>query len=479
MMPRLLTSVALAVLSVLGVLAPVPAIAAAAPTDGPSADTTTWAVRPADAAGADGRPWVEWEAEPGAQRTEYLLVSNYGERDVDFRLTAADGYFTDTGRFTMLPSDRTSVDAGTWIDLPASVRVAAGGSEIVPYSIVVPADATPGDHPAGVAASILSPGAGTIGVESRVGFRVMTRVTGELRAELTAGLDGRYDGSVNPFSAGRVAVRYSLTNTGNTRVRTTPSVTVAGPFGVAPSEVVGEEIVDIAPGETRTGAVTIASAWPLGWYDLRIDAAPVPVSDALAVADAPAATTATTLLALPLSQLATLAVAAGLLTWYLWQRRRTRRKTAALIEDARAAGRAESSPPAPLSPAPLSPAPPSRRAHRASSARVVIALLLTTSASIGISQLGPADTARASSSGVEIAVEISPAPVDPGPSPTAPAASSTPTPAPAGSAPDLPATGGRLDLSVPALGAVLAGAGVLALLIRSARRRRSAAPLRR
>ena len=185
-----------------------------------------------DQNGEDGRSWVEWEADAGEQRSEYMVVTNHGEADVEFQLSAADGYFTDTGRFNMLPADEESVAAGTWIDVPESVVVPAGGAETVPFTVTVPENATPGDHAAGVAASIRSTGSGSVGVESRVGFRVMTRVAGDLQPQLGAAASGTYTGEINPFSSGSIDVAYEIENTGNTLLRTQPEVEVSGPFGL-------------------------------------------------------------------------------------------------------------------------------------------------------------------------------------------------------------------------------------------------------
>lgn len=308
---------------------------------GGGASEITWSVRPGDADSPDGRSWVEWEADPGDRRAEHLVVSNHGDTAMEFRLTAADGYFTDTGRFNMLPSDQESTDAGTWISLPDTVSVPARGSTIVPFTITIPDDAAPGDHPAGVAASIVSPGAGTVGVESRVGFRVMTRVAGELEAELLPSIDGSYTGSINPFESGSLDVAYEVTNTGNTRVASEPRVSVSGPFGIVATQQNGEEIADIAPGESRTGTVRLASTWPLLWYDVRIDTEPAPVAESLRVETTQAANASTVVRALPWSQLAAVVIAAGLLCWYLLQRRRNKARTELLVAAAREEGREE------------------------------------------------------------------------------------------------------------------------------------------
>lgn len=57
--------------------------------------------------------------------------------DIEFRLSAADGYFTEGGSFNMLPSDQESVDAGTWIEVQPSVLVPAGEVRVVPFSLHV------------------------------------------------------------------------------------------------------------------------------------------------------------------------------------------------------------------------------------------------------------------------------------------------------------------------------------------------------
>ncbi|MFG6443735.1 LPXTG cell wall anchor domain-containing protein [Microbacterium sp. P07] len=438
-----------------------------APADSPTATSSvTWSVRPGTACGPDGRSWVEWEGDPGSDRVEYLVVDNHGDEPVDFRLSAADGYFTETGRFNMLPSDRPSTDAGTWIALPETVSVAAKSSEIVPFQITVPADATPGDHPAGVAASIHTPGTDTVGVESRVGFRVMTRVTGELRTEASASVTGTFTGSVNPFEPGFIDIAYSITNTGNTRLRAAPLAVVSGPFGLAASERAGEEIADIAPGETRAGTLRVASVWPLAWYDVRVEATPVAVSDDVAVAEAVPVAASATLIALPWSQLAFLAIAALLVAWYLRQRRRDRRKTAELIAAARAEGRltAPAEPPhaadAAAPDAALA-AASSRRAAR-SAARVIAALLIGGALFAG-GVTASTDASAASPTedpGVEVNVEISPLPV-PEPS-TTPSATPTATPPTV----PLPATGAGIDPALPVVAGALLAVGVLAVVHR-------------
>ncbi len=154
--------------------------------------------------------------------------------EVTFRITAADGYFTTTGRFNMLNSDQDSVAAGTWITVADSVTVGPGATVIVPFTTSVPDNAQPGDYAAGIAASIMSVSAGSdgspnVGVESRVGFRVMTRVTGELAPQVSVeGATSDYRLSWNPFRPGSATLTFDVVDSGNTRLIVDGSVSVAG-----------------------------------------------------------------------------------------------------------------------------------------------------------------------------------------------------------------------------------------------------------
>jgi hypothetical protein len=270
--PRSAAPAAVVIAAALALALGAPAWAAAASTTPPAAaetsiaatdQTVTWSVRPADSTGADGRSWIELTVDPGTVVEEHMAVRNLGTQPAMFALTAADGYFTDKGRFNMLPASSPSVAAGTWISLPDTVTVAPGETAIVAFTVDVPADATPGDHAAGVAASVLSAGSAgdgsAVSVESRVGFRVMTRVTGTLRPEVAAtGVDARYRTSWNPFEPGELTIDVAAANVGNVGFRLTHDTDAAG--RIEPSET---EELDMLPGDARTVTVEVDDVWPL------------------------------------------------------------------------------------------------------------------------------------------------------------------------------------------------------------------------
>lgn len=318
----------LALIAVVAVSVPIaPAVAHAEP------GSLTWTVQPATAAGPDGRRWIEKTLDPGQVTTEYLAVRNFSDAGAVFALKAADGYLTDKGRFNMLPSDRKSVDGGTWIAVQPTVTVPANGTKVVPFRITVPKAVTPGDHPAGIAASVLS-GSGTVRVESRVGFRVLLRASGTVRPALTAAhLTAHYSASWNPFRSGTVRLSYTTTNSGNVRVDARAQMQVSSLFGahVRARDLNGGELM---PGAGRPESATVGGVWPLGRLASKVELTP---------AGGTPVTVSTATWAVPWPHLILLALVVALLLAGRRAARRRRRALTRMLEQARLEGRREAS----------------------------------------------------------------------------------------------------------------------------------------
>jgi len=322
---RLWSAIALAAGLVL--LGGSPGLAAAAP-----GESVTWSVVPADEQGPDDRSAIEAELEPGESTTEHLAVRNLGAAEATFRLGAADGYYTENGRFTTLPAGTESTAAGAWIDLPEDVRVAAGETVVIPFEITIPEQATPGDHAAGVFASVASTGesdGSTIGVESRVGFRVLVRVDGELAPALTideAAAD--YTAQWNPFRPGSLSTQYTVTNTGNVALALSDEIDGS----------TGGDRGDLLPGESRAVSIDPTPTWPLFMVgDTLTVHGSAPGDESLATS----AETRVSTWAIPWPQLLVIAGAALVITALIGGRRRSSARLERAIEQAREEGRQE------------------------------------------------------------------------------------------------------------------------------------------
>lgn len=330
--------VSVASAALVAALAAAPAVAAA-----DAAGDVTWSVTPAAASGPDGRSVVEQELDAGSSKEDYFAVRNLSPSEVTFRLTAADGYYTDAGRFNMLPAGEESIDAGTWIDMPETVTVGADATAVVPFTTTVPDDATPGDHAAGIAASVLSSSTddsgAQVGVESRVGFRVLTRVTGEITPSIeVAAVTTAYDMSWNPFRPGVATVSFDVRNTGNA------SVSVVGRVGAGAGSVSfpasDEPQQLLLPGDSRSFTVAVGDVWPTLFVPASISLTPSATDFGGARIDMAPLTADVAIWAVPIPQLLLLLGVTLVLVALLWGRRRSRRRFVAAIAAAREEGMA-------------------------------------------------------------------------------------------------------------------------------------------
>ncbi|MEU6432630.1 hypothetical protein ABZ860_42560 [Microbispora sp. NPDC046973] len=303
----------------------------------PAAADTTWSVVPANANGPDGRSVIDIELSGGQQVTEHIAVINRSTQPVDFAIDANDGYLTAKGYFDMRPSDATPTDGGAWIKVPDKVTIAAGATAVVPVSVSIPPNATPGDHPAGVTASIDTI-SGQVRVQNRVGVRLNIRVTGTLTAKVAVtDVHTDYTWSWNPFTPGTVEVTYTLANTGNLRLAPDSRIltsTLTGQTGWNDtSEAKAREIM---PGGSRTFTAHITGTWPLGPIGTTIMAIPSPAGKPLPGVTAERIAIDTTLWAIPWPQLTLLTLLIlAFLTIRLTSTRRRKRTNKLLLLNSR------------------------------------------------------------------------------------------------------------------------------------------------
>jgi hypothetical protein len=303
-------------------------------------------VAPADAQGKDGRHWFELELDPGQTVTEHLAVKNLSSHAVTFGLAAADGYFNKNGRYGMLADPAQSVDAGLWVKVQPAVEVAAGETVIVPFTVTVPANAEPGDHPAGIAASAstgaTSGGGSGMGVTSRVGVRVLTRVTGEVRPSLEIqNTKASYRMSWSPLEPGELVASFDLVNTGNIRLDVTGLVKAGSGEAVWPAD--DDQAIELLPGGTRHLETTVSHVWPWFYVTATVQADPqavVVASDNMPPALAPV-NARIGVIALPIPQIFVLSGLVLIVVLLIAARRKSKQRVQGMIDQAVLQAKAE------------------------------------------------------------------------------------------------------------------------------------------
>jgi len=207
-----------------------------------AADTApAWSVAPSAGGGTrpaeDGRPYFYAEGVPGAVLQDKVAVTNPGGRPLTVRLRGADADNTGTGALSLRAA---STDTGAWITFARrTVKIPARTRAEVPFTVTVPADATPGDHPGALVAS-------ADGRES--GVRVQLRVSGPTLSALTVE-------RVRVAGGGRIS--YDLVNRGNTVLTPRLAVHAEGVLGRALDRRPRTLPVELLPGRR----VTLSEPW--------------------------------------------------------------------------------------------------------------------------------------------------------------------------------------------------------------------------
>lgn len=302
-------------------------------------DTIGISGQPAGADGnADGRTRFSYSAEPGQQVADNYLVRNAGTTAQTFTVLGTDAFNDDAGEFALLETSVAPTDLGAWVQFENGTNrlqfdLAPGESRVVPFTVAIPADATPGDHAGGIAASVQSP-SGQVLLDRRLGTRMYVRVAGDIQAGLSiAGLSASYVGDWwNPFT-GAVRVHYTVENTGNIALASNITVGASTWFGIPTGGEQGDGIPELLPGGTRTYETDLPGI--ASWIYLNAHVALNPfVEGDDQTKQLPVAATSrdTVLIALPWSILIVIALIALFFAYRWWRRKVDAKRAAAWME---------------------------------------------------------------------------------------------------------------------------------------------------
>ncbi|MFB7465918.1 WxL protein peptidoglycan domain-containing protein [Streptomyces sp. NPDC056224] len=211
-----------------------------------AADNGTWGVFPTPPAGAamTDRAYFFHQGAAGTTVQDSATILNSSDRELTFQIFATDAVNTPVGgAFALLPAETRPKDVGAWIALPpetaTTVTVPPKGRKDVPFSIRVPADATPGDHVGGIVAlntaveGVQQEGRVQVGVKRSVGARLYFRVPGPLTPGLSVeDVKVSRSAPLLPWVRdARATISYALVNRGNVVVEPKVGVFAEGLFG--------------------------------------------------------------------------------------------------------------------------------------------------------------------------------------------------------------------------------------------------------
>lgn len=167
----------------------------------------------------------------------------------------------------------SSEGLATWLRAPSAVTIPAGEAKTVPYTISIPASATPGGYFSAIFWSATPPTAsqaGQVAIGAKIGMLVLLSVNGEV-AE-SAGLQRfALKDNVHMYTARPVAFEYGFANTGGDRVQPRGTVVVRNILGWVAGRVdANPGQGNVLPNTQRTFHVTWDSksdrVWEKGFF---------------------------------------------------------------------------------------------------------------------------------------------------------------------------------------------------------------------
>jgi hypothetical protein len=198
---------------------------------------------PASAKKLDGRPYFTYDATPGGFAQDHIAVINFATHPQTLNVYTVDAVTGSNGLFSYAPKSAHRRQVGAWLRVgkvpSGTVTVKPRATVILPVTLQVPRNASPGDHAGGIIVSLTSLVKSKkkntlVKFEQRVATRVIIRVSGPLHPRLSIqNLHATYSAHLNPFTGGVVRVSYSVGNTGNALLGASQQVTGQGLIGSA------------------------------------------------------------------------------------------------------------------------------------------------------------------------------------------------------------------------------------------------------
>lgn len=297
----------------------------------------------------DDRTRLSYQLQPGQRIEDEYVVRNTGSTAQSVTLFGTDAFNTEEGQFALLDTAKKPTAVGTWVLFDGSQPTETfpldpGQQRTVPFTLVVPADASPGDHAGGIVVSSQK-GDGQILVDRRVATRLYVRVPGDLQPALTiANVSAAYQAQWNPFT-GSTAVTFTVRNSGNVALGASMLVGAKALFGIPAGTAVRQNLPELLPGSTRTLTVVVPETAQVGYLNPYVQLQPTVEKDALNPGPLALVSRDTVIAAVPWWILILAVLVAGFFLFRRWRRRSDGKRAEAWIayteEEARRKAREE------------------------------------------------------------------------------------------------------------------------------------------
>jgi hypothetical protein len=295
------TAIRLGVLAFVLLLGSPVAALAASPSPNPSSSVgqstapssaspkATYGLGPASATGVDGRPRFKWSAGPSGTLSDHVAVVNVGSTPLTLDLYARDAVNQPDGSLGLQTKATKPTDVGAWITLEiphgaSSLTVPARSTAIVPVSLAVPRNASPGDHTGGIIVSLTAQSTSTgkqaltPNLEQRVAVPVALRIAGPLQPKLSVeSLSASYGQTLNPVGSGHATLTYKVVNTGNVNLGGHEAVSIGGLFG-STVHAKAPDVPVLLPGSSILESVPVRGVLPEFLMSARVTITPLAAS---------------------------------------------------------------------------------------------------------------------------------------------------------------------------------------------------------
>ncbi|MEX0931672.1 MAG: hypothetical protein WDZ88_02895 [Candidatus Paceibacterota bacterium] len=183
--------------------------------------------------------FIEEGVNPGDVYSDVLRIKNLSSEEQTYFLTARNIRELD-GSNTPVFADEgevTEFEVASWVTIDQdSVIIPAGGEAQVPFSIIVPEDATPGSHLGGIFAGVRPPRLRETG--AGVGFQVGTIISMKISGDVVELARIReFSSDKNIYGSALATFTLSVENQGNILVRPQGFIEINNMFGDTVAEL--------------------------------------------------------------------------------------------------------------------------------------------------------------------------------------------------------------------------------------------------